>query len=42
MVSLLIRKYLREIDWNYLEKRAADPENDVLSELNDIKERVGA
>jgi hypothetical protein len=41
MVDLLAKRYFEELDWTYLEKRAAMPENDTFSELQEIKERAG-
>ncbi len=40
MVELLIKRYFKEIDWAYLEKKAALPENSSLSELLELKKRV--
>ena len=40
MVALLLKKYLADVDWPYLERKASLPENDTLSELLEIKERV--
>ena len=40
MVELLIQKYIKELDWNYLEKKAITPENDVLSELLELRQKV--
>lgn len=40
MAELLIRRYCKEIDWEYLEKRASMPENDLLAELLKLKETV--
>ena len=37
MTELLITRYGREIDWAYLEKKAALPENDTLAELRALK-----
>jgi hypothetical protein len=33
MVDLLAEKYFNELDWSYLEEKAAKPENDSLSEI---------
>lgn len=41
MVELLLKKYTKELDWNYLKKKATRPANDVLSELSELKNRVG-
>jgi len=41
MVELLIRRYGNDLDWRYLEKRAVLPENDTLSEILELKKRVG-
>jgi hypothetical protein len=39
MTELLIARYGKEIDWAYLEKKAALPENDTLAELRALKGR---
>jgi hypothetical protein len=39
MTELLIARYGKEIDWVYLEKRAALPENDTLAELRALKSK---
>jgi hypothetical protein len=41
MVELLISRYMNDLDWPYLEKKAAMPENDTLSEILELKKRVG-
>lgn len=41
MVELLIRKYGNDLDWPYLEKKAALPENDTLSEILELKKKGG-
>jgi len=40
MVELLAKRYVNDLDWSYLEKKAAMPENDTLSELLGIKGRA--
>ncbi len=40
MAELLIRRYLEDIDWPYLEKKASIPENNTLSELFEIRRRI--
>ncbi len=40
MVELLAKRYVNDLDWSYLEKKAAKPENDTLSELLGIKGRA--
>ncbi len=40
MVELLVKRYFNELDWAYIEKKAAMPENDTSSELRVIKERA--
>jgi hypothetical protein len=40
MVELLIERYTKELDWSYLEKKAVTPENDVLSELLELRKKV--
>jgi hypothetical protein len=39
MAELLIVRYREELDWAYLERRAALPENDTLAELLALKAR---
>ena len=39
MVTLLIGRYIEDIDWQYLEKKGALPENNILDELKELKER---
>ena len=40
MVELLVRRYKDELDWDYLGKKAALPENDTIKELDFLKERI--
>jgi len=40
MAELLIKRYTKELDWIYLEKKAVTPENDVLSELLELRKKV--
>ena len=40
MVELLFAKYLKEMDWAYLEKKAAMPENNSLSELAELRRKA--
>lgn len=40
MVELLVRRYNEELDWGYLEKMAARPENNTMSELLELKKRI--
>lgn len=37
--ELLIKKYYNELDWEYIERRAKKPENDILEELLHLKEK---
>jgi hypothetical protein len=39
MTELLIVRYRQELDWAYLEKRAALPVNDTLAQLQALKDR---
>jgi hypothetical protein len=39
MTELLIARYGKEIDWGYLEKKAALPENGTLADLRALRER---
>ena len=41
LVELLVRRYRDELDWSYLEKKAVLPENDTLSEILELKKKVG-
>jgi hypothetical protein len=40
MVELLINHYFNELDWPYLEKKAARPENEILAELQEYRRRA--
>ena len=40
MAGLLLEKYKERIDWAYIEKKAAEPQNDTLTELLDMKKKV--
>ncbi len=40
MVELLLARYWKEMDWPYLEKKAAMPENNSLSELAELRRRA--
>jgi hypothetical protein len=40
MVELLLRRYFKEIEWSYLEKKAEKPENDTLQELLELKGKI--
>lgn len=42
MAELLAMKYGKELDWDYLEKRAKKPENDLIQELDELKTKAGA
>ena len=37
MSELLVMRYLKELDWDYLEKKAKKPENDLIQELIELK-----
>jgi hypothetical protein len=39
MAELLIAHYREELDWDYLERRAALPENDILAALRTLRDR---
>jgi len=41
MSELLIKRYNEEIDWQYLEKKAALPENNILSEIFALRRKAG-
>ncbi len=40
MAELLVMRYLKELDWVYLEKRARKPENDISTEMKELKRRA--
>ncbi len=40
MVELLLKKYYKDVDWEYLEKKAALPENNTAGELLELKKKV--
>lgn len=40
MAELLVRKYAAEVDWEYLERKASGPDNDVLDELSILRSKV--
>lgn len=39
MAELLVARYNQDLDWAYLEKKAALPENDTLSELKSLRSK---
>lgn len=41
VVELLMRRYKDDLDWSYLEKKAILPENDTLSEILELKRKIG-
>ena len=40
MAELLVNRYVADLDWSYLERKATLPENDSLKELKEMKRRV--
>lgn len=40
MVELLIKRYSKELDWDYLRGKAVKPENNTLPELSELKRKV--
>ncbi|MEW6376264.1 MAG: hypothetical protein AB1502_10820 [Thermodesulfobacteriota bacterium] len=40
MVELLIRRYQKEVDWDYMQEKASTPHNDTLSELLELRRKV--
>ena len=40
MVELLLKKYYKDVDWEYLEKKASLPENNTKNELSELKKKV--
>lgn len=41
IIGMLLKRYLNDLDWPYLERKTVLPENDTLSELLEIKKRIG-
>jgi hypothetical protein len=42
MAELLVMRYSKELEWDYLEKRAKKPENDLVQELDELKRKLEA
>lgn len=42
MAELLIMRYFKELDWDYLEEKARKLENDLIQELEELKEKSEA
>ena len=40
MAALLVTRYVADLDWTYLERKAALPKNDTVKELRDMKGKV--
>jgi len=40
MSELLVNRYASEMDWDYMEKKAAKPENNTLPELSDLRKKI--
>lgn len=40
MTELLIARYGKEMNWDYLEKKAKQPQNNTLDELISLKEKI--
>jgi hypothetical protein len=40
MAELLVNRYVADLDWSYLQRKAALPQNDNLKELQNMKERT--
>jgi hypothetical protein len=40
MVELLLNRYVNDLDWAYLEKKASRPENDTASNLEEFRRKV--
>jgi hypothetical protein len=40
MAELLVNRYVADLDWAYLERKAALPGNDTVQELREMKGRV--
>lgn len=39
MTELLIERYGKEMNWDYLERKAEQPQNDTLDELKSLKKK---
>ena len=42
MAELLVMRYGEELDWDYLEKKAGEPKNDLIPELDALKAKSEA
>jgi hypothetical protein len=42
MAELLVVRYLKELDWDYLEEKARKPENDLIQKLDELKTKAEA
>ncbi|MFA4917808.1 MAG: hypothetical protein WC581_00995 [Thermodesulfovibrionales bacterium] len=40
MSELLVNRYASEMDWDYMEKKAAKPGNNTLPELSDLRKKI--
>ena len=40
MTELLVMRYGEELDWDYLDKKAKKPENDLVQELDELKTKA--
>lgn len=40
MTELLVMRYAVELDWDYLDKKAKKPENDLVQELDELKTKA--
>lgn len=40
MVELLIKRYAKELDWGYLEKKGAMPDNNTAAELLELRKKA--
>lgn len=40
MTELLVMRYSKELDWDYLDKKAKRPENDLARELDELKTKA--
>ncbi len=40
MLEVIIKRYIKELDWGYLEKKAAFPDNNTKAELLELKKKA--
>ena len=40
MVELLMNRYVEDLDWAYLQKKASKPENDTVGDIEELRRKV--